>query len=130
MLLFNACVGCRQRHKTENAIALLKDKLALNTKVQRDRQWIEIAGCELLPGDVVRIRLGDIIPAEAKLMDGGGVNDAPALRRADVGIAVAGATDAAKAAADIVLTRPGFDVMVDAIEENRKIFQRMNRYAI
>jgi H+-transporting ATPase len=70
LLLVNAIVGFWQEQHADNAIQLLKQKLALNAKVQRDSKWVQLPAKELVPGDVVHVRLGDRIPADIKLVDG------------------------------------------------------------
>jgi H+-transporting ATPase len=96
-----------------------------------DSSRIEIADgyAEVFPEHkfkIVRVlqRAGHIVG-----MTGDGVNDAPPLKQADIGIAVSGATDAARSAADLVLTAPGLSVITRAIEEARRIFERMTSYA-
>jgi H+-transporting ATPase len=78
-----------------------------------------------------KFRIVKILQQEKHIvgMTGDGVNDAPALKLANAGIAVSGATDAARAAADIVLLNAGLSVIIDAVKESRKMFQRMNSYA-
>ena len=59
-----------QEYKADTAIALLKQRLALRARVLRDSQWSEVAAAQLVPGDIVHVRLGDIVPADLKLLEG------------------------------------------------------------
>ena len=70
LLVSNAVVGFWEEHQAGNAIAALKAKLAIKAKVKRDGKWVTPAASELVPGDVIRVRLGDIVPADARLLDG------------------------------------------------------------
>ncbi len=70
LLAFNAVVGFWQEHQAANAVEALKRQLALKARVKRDGDWSEIDAAQLVPGDVVRLRLGDIIPADVKLIEG------------------------------------------------------------
>jgi H+-transporting ATPase len=95
------------------------------------RQVEEADGfAQVVPED--KFRIVEALQARGHIvgMTGDGVNDAPALSRANAGIAVSGATDAARAAADIVLLSPGLSVIVEAIHRAREVFRRMTNYAI
>jgi H+-transporting ATPase len=70
LLCTNAVVGFWEEHQAGNAIAALKSQLAINARVRRDGKWIDPKVAELVPGDVVRVRLGDIVPADARLLAG------------------------------------------------------------
>ena len=70
LLLSNALVGFWEEHRAGDAIAALKARLAIQAKVKRDGKWENPKASELVPGDVVRLRLGDIVPADARLLDG------------------------------------------------------------
>src|SRR5271170_5945465 len=70
LLLANAVVGFWEEHQAGNAIAALKATLAIKARVKRDGKWITPAARELVPGDVIRVRMGDIVPADARLLEG------------------------------------------------------------
>ena len=70
LLLCNAVVGFWEERQAGNAIDALKARLAIKARVKRDGKWITPAARELVPGDVIRMRLGDIVPADARLLDG------------------------------------------------------------
>ena len=70
LLLANAGIGFWEEHQAGKAIAALKAELAIKARVKRDGQWITPPSRELVPGDVIRLRLGDIVPADARLLEG------------------------------------------------------------
>ena len=144
--------GVRVKMVTGDNVAIAKqisDQLGMGTNIQ--------PATSLFPGDVMK---GEIPPNAAEQIDnadgfaqvfpehkyaivkvlqddghivgmtGDGVNDAPALKQADVGIAVSGATEAARAAAALILTATGLSVIIDGIAESRRIFERMMSYVL
>jgi len=70
LLVFNAGIGFWQEYKASNALAALRAGLALKARVLRGGKWDEVEAANLVPGDIVRLRLGDIIPADVKLIEG------------------------------------------------------------
>jgi H+-transporting ATPase len=70
LLLFNAGLGFWEEHAASNALAALKGALARKARALRDGQWAEVDSAALVPGDIIRIRLGDVVPADAKLIEG------------------------------------------------------------
>jgi H+-transporting ATPase len=70
LLVCNAVVGFWEERQAGNAIDALKARLAIKARVKRDGKWINPAARELVPGDVIRLRLGDIVPADARLLEG------------------------------------------------------------
>jgi H+-transporting ATPase len=140
-------MGVKVKMVTGDQLAIAKEmsrKLGMGTNildatVLRDKQKtaetaasIEKADgfAQVFPED--KYNIVDVLQNNGHIvgMTGDGVNDAPALKQANCGIAVSGATDAARAAADIVLLASGLSVIIDAVKESRRIFQRMNSYAI
>ncbi|MBN6739309.1 plasma-membrane proton-efflux P-type ATPase [Acidithiobacillus sp. MC6.1] len=70
LLVINGLIGFWEEHKAADALVALKNQLALKTRVLRDRKWTEMAADQLVPGDIIRVRLGDIIAADVKLLEG------------------------------------------------------------
>ncbi|MGJ0507305.1 MAG: plasma-membrane proton-efflux P-type ATPase [Methylocystis sp.] len=70
LLLFNAALGFLEEHQASNALQALKNALALKAKVLRDGAWSEIDAKDIVPGDIVRVRLGDVVPADARIVSG------------------------------------------------------------
>ena len=70
LLLFNVLLGTFQEGRANAALALLKQRLTLMSRVKRDGDWIEVPSAELVPDDIVQVSLGDVIPADVVLLDG------------------------------------------------------------
>ncbi|WP_292731854.1 cation-transporting P-type ATPase, partial [Methanoculleus sp.] len=70
LLLINAIVGFWQERQAGNAIEMLRERLAIEARALRDGKWQKLPARELVPGDIVRIRLGDVVPADIKLIEG------------------------------------------------------------
>ncbi len=115
-------IGIRGRSLSASALARLKPAQA-RLEVLRTHIFAEVLPAQKY--DIVKIHRA---AGEVVAVTGDGVNDAPALKEADAGIAVSSANEVAKSAADLVLTRPGLAVIVDGIEEGRAIFERMRHY--
>lgn len=69
LLAMNGLVGFTEESQAASAVAALKKRLAATARVRRDGQWSEVAIRDLVPGDVIRVRLGDVVPADARLLD-------------------------------------------------------------
>jgi H+-transporting ATPase len=139
-------MGIQVKMVTGDHIAIAKEiagELDLDTNIKLPGSFLDLPDVEA--AEVVekasgfaevfpehKYKIVELLQEEGKIigMTGDGVNDAPALKKADAGIALSGATDAAKSAADIVLTQPGLSVIINAIRESYKIFHRMKSYSI
>ncbi len=103
LLIFNVALGVFQEGRAGEALAALKSKLALHAFVKRDGQWIETLAADLVPGDIVRLALGCVVPADARLLDGSVLLDQSML----TGESVAVELEAGKTAYASALVRRG-----------------------
>ncbi|KAE8138583.1 E1-E2 ATPase-domain-containing protein [Aspergillus pseudotamarii] len=138
-------LGIEVKMLTGDAIAIAKETcklLSLGTKVYNSERLIG-GGLGAMAGDLVERADGfaEVFPehkyqvvqmlqerGHLTAMTGDGVNDAPSLKKADCGIAVEGASEAAQSAADIVFLEPGLSTIIDSIKVARQIFHRMKAY--
>ncbi len=70
LVVFNAGLGLVQENRAQNALALLRKRLPVKARVKRDGQWQSVAAEELVPGDFIHVRMGDLVPADVRLADG------------------------------------------------------------
>jgi H+-transporting ATPase len=70
LLVFNALIGFMQEGRAQNALALLRQRLTVTARVRRDGRWQQLPSFQLVPGDLVRLRAGDVVPADVRLSDG------------------------------------------------------------
>jgi len=79
LLLFNGILGFSQEQRAQKALELLRERLRIEARVRRDGKWRSISALELVPGDCVHLRVGDIVPADVKLTEGQILVDQSAL---------------------------------------------------
>ncbi|MHB1697670.1 MAG: plasma-membrane proton-efflux P-type ATPase [bacterium] len=119
---------------TELTAKTIASKIGLGQHICQRESFKNPAGCDVFAGVFPEDKF-HLVQGLQKLkritgMTGDGVNDAPALKQAEVGIAVANATDVAKASASLILTKPGLENMVDAVKDGRMVYQRMLTYTL
>jgi Mg2+-importing ATPase len=161
-----------QEHRAELTAEALRDSVAIQADVIRNGKDLSVPVATLVPGDVVKLRTGDLVPADGVVLEaqelqinealmtgepfpafaridpdqkrriiaalrhrnhvvgfmGDGVNDAPAIHAAHVGISVTGATEVARAAADIILLAPDLTVLASGVREGRRTFANILKY--
>ncbi|HME86153.1 MAG TPA: HAD-IC family P-type ATPase [Roseiarcus sp.] len=120
LLFFNVALGAFQESRANAALALLKQRLTLKSRVKRDRVWIDAPAADLVPGDIVQISLGDVIPADILLIDGSLLVDQSML----TGESIPTATEAGSAAYAGGLVRRGAAIARVTATGSRTYFGR------
>ena len=79
LIFFNAVISFKQENKAEKALELLKKQLKIISRVLRDDKWVKLPAEELVPGDIIQIRMGDLVPADTEIISGSVLVDQSAL---------------------------------------------------